>query len=169
MEEKELLSILDRDPVKGMELLKRQYRDILHYSLLQRLSSPDDIQDCIQETLTDFYLQRNKFDGTKGSLKGYLLTIAKRKAIRKYWKHQHQWMAARFAPLESDDIGDWEQREQLYQALSRLPELDRTLLEMKYYQGYNGREIARRLDMNYETVKKRLQRALKKLLQMMEG
>ena len=39
---------------------------------------------------------------------------------------------------------------------------------MKYYQGYTGREIAQKLDMSYETVKKRLQRALKKLLQLME-
>ena len=168
MEEKELLSILDRDPVKGMELLKCQYRDSLHYSLAQRLTSPDDIQDCIQDTLTDFYLQRESFDGSKGSLKGYLLAIANRKAIHRYWKSQRQWMAARFSLLESDDIGDWERRDQLHQALEQLPELDRTLLEMKYYQGYTGREIAQKMDMSYETVKKRLQRALKKLLQLME-
>lgn len=168
MEEKELLSILDRDPVKGMDLLRNQYQDSLRYALSRRLTSPDDIQDCIQDTLTDFYLQRKSFDGSKGSLKGYLLAIANRKAIRHYWKSQRQWMSARFSLLESDDIGDWEQREQLYQALSRLPELDRTLLEMKYYQGYNGREIAQNLDMSYETVKKRLQRALKKLLRLME-
>ena len=54
------------------------------------------------------------------------------------------------------------------QALARLPELDARILRFKYYEGCSAREIAARLDMKYERVRKRLQRALKKLMQQME-
>ena len=59
-------------------------------------------------------------------------------------------------------------REQVNQALARLPELDARILRFKYYEGCSAREIAARLDMKYERVRKRLQRALKKLMQQME-
>ena len=168
LDDRTLLLILEENPDRGMDLLRELYAETLRFSVAQRLDSLADVQECVYDTLTDFYLQRNRFDASKGSLRGYLAASADRKAMRRYWENQKQWLAVRFSQMDSMDIGNWETAEQLRQALSRLPEKDRHILELKYYDGYTAKEIAEKLGMEHEAVKKRLQRALKKLLKLME-
>ena len=168
MEDSQRLKILDASPVDGMKLLQILYGEPVRLAAAQRLNNEADIWVCVQDTFSDFYLQRNRFDPSKGSLRGYLVTISTRKAIRQWRENQRQWLASQASPAEADDIGAWERREQVNQALARLPELDARILRFKYYEGCSAREIAARLDMKYERVRKRLQRALKKLMQQME-
>ena len=51
-------------------------------------------------------------------------------------------------------------REQIRQALQRLPENMRELLELAYFGGYSQSELATRLDMPLGTVKTRMARAV---------
>ena len=168
VDDKTLLVLLEEDPERGVPLLKAKYAEHLRFTAAQRLDSPDDIQECVHDTLTDFYLQRDQFDGSRGSLRSYLIAIADRKAIRKYRENQRQWLAAELSGMEAGEAGIWERRELLRQAMKQLPPLDRQALELKYFHGYTAREIANHLGMEHEAVKKRLQRALKKLQRLME-
>lgn len=167
MDDKTLLVLLEEDPERGVPLLKAKYAEHLRLAAAQRLDSPDDIQECVHDTLTDFYLQRDQFDGSRGSLRSYLIAIADRKAIRKYRENQRQWLAAELSRMETGELMNWERTEALRQAMKQLPSLDRQVLELKYFHGYTAREIANHLGMEHETVKKRLQRALKKLQPLM--
>lgn len=168
VDDKTLLVLLEEDPERGVPLLKDKYAEHLRFAAAQRLDSPDDIQECVYDTLTDFYLQRDQFDGSRGSLRSYLIAIADRKAIRKYRENQRQWLAAELSRMEAGALMNWERTEALRQAMKQLPPLDRRALELKYFHGYTAREIAADLGMEHETVKKRLQRALKKLQRLME-
>lgn len=171
MDDKNLLTILEEDPEQGIPLLKEEYADHLRFAAAQRLTSPHDIQECVQDTLADFYLQREQFDISKGSLRTYLIAIADRKAVRKYWENQRQWLTTEVNAAEAMDEGElkhWEQTELLRQSLKQLTALDRQVLELKYFYGYTAREIAADLGIQHEAVKKRLQRALKKLHRLME-
>ena len=163
-----MLVLLEEDPERGIPLLKAKYAEHLRFAAAQRLDSPDDIQECVHDTLTDFYLQRDQFDGSRGSLRSYLIAIADRKAIRKYRENQRQWLAAELSRMEAGELMNWERTEVLRQAMKQLPPPDRQVLEMKYFQGYTAREIANHLGMEHEAVKKRQQRALKKLQRLME-
>ena len=163
VDDKTLLALLEEDPERGIPLLKAKYAEHLRFAAAQRLDSPDDIRECIHDTLTDFYLQRDQFDGSKGSLRSYLIAIADRKAIRKYRENQRQWLAAELSGMEAGEGMNWERTETLRQAMQQLSPLDRQALELKYFHGYTAREIATYLGMKHETVKKRLQRSLKKL------
>ena len=96
------------------------------------------------------------------------MAIADRKAIRKYRENQRQWLAAELSRMEAGEWMNWERAEALRQAMKQLPPPDRQALELKYFHGYTAREIAAALGMEHEAVKKRLQRGLKKLLQLME-
>ena len=169
MDDQMLLLILEENPERGIALLKNQYAEALRFAAAQRLDSPDDVQDCVHDALTDFYLQRKLFDPSKGSLRAYLVTIATHKAIRRYWENRRQWLVPQISQTDSLDVGEWEKREHLQQSLSRLPETDRRILELKYYNGCTSKEIAETLGIKQETVKKRQQRALKKLLHLMKG
>ena len=168
VDDETLLALLEEDPERGSPLLKARYAEHLRFAAAQRLDSPDDIQECVHDTLTDFYLQRDQFDGSRGSLRSYLIAIADRRAIRKYRENQRQWLAAELSRMEAGELMNWERTEALRQAMKQLPPLDRRALELKYFHGYTAREIAADLGMEHETVKKRLQRALKKLQRLME-
>lgn len=168
VDDKTLLVLLEKDPERGVPLLKAKYAEHLRFAVSQRLDSPDDIRECVHDTLTDFYLQRGQFDGSRASLCSYLIAIADRKAIRKYRENQRQWLAAELSGMEAGETGIWERRELLRQAMKQLPPLDRHALELKFFHGYTAREIANHLGMEHEAVKKRLQRALKKLQRLME-
>ena len=61
MDDRELLGLLENDPGLGMLALIEQYTDLLSYVVSLRLRSPQDIQECVQDTFTDFYLSRKKF------------------------------------------------------------------------------------------------------------
>ena len=62
--------------------------------------------------------------------------------------------------------GGPEGMEDLEEALRKLEPMDREIIREKYYEGLTLKEIAARLNLPYETVKKRSQRSLKKLLKM---
>lgn len=168
VDDKVLLSILNEDPEQGMDLLQDLYAETLRFAAAQRLNDPADVRECVCDTLSDFYLQRERFDTDKGSLRGYLTVIAQNKAIRRYRENQRQWLAILLSRKDTVQVDNWEQTEQLRLALTRLPELDRLVLKLKYYDGYTGREIAETMGLEYEAVKKRLQRALKKLQKLIE-
>ena len=168
MEDVQLLELLDADPAKGMELLRKQYGEPVRFAAAQRLDCAEDVRACVQDTFSDFYLQRKRFDPAKGSLRAYLTAISERKAIRRGRENQRQWLAARLSEPAENVIDAWEQRDQLHQALAQLPELDRRILQLRYFEGRATREIAAMLRIDYERAKKRAQRALKKLTQLLE-
>ncbi|HIW74997.1 MAG TPA: sigma-70 family RNA polymerase sigma factor [Firmicutes bacterium] len=168
MDDLRLLELLETNPSEGMALLEKEYGEPVRFAAAQRLDSAEDIRLCAHDTFSDFYLHRERFDPAKGSLRAYLTAISERKAIRRWRENQRQWLAAQPADLSENAIGAWERKEQLRQALARLPELDRNILLLKYFGGCTTREAAARLGIDYERAKKRAQRALKKLPQLLE-
>lgn len=168
MDDKTLLTLLEQDPEQGFQSLREQYWGVLQHTAAQRISGVDDVRECVHETLTDFYFQRERFDGTKGSLRAYLTAIVDRKAIQRFWDAQHRRLAEEEAMGDPEEPADWEQSALLHEALAELPQPDRQVLELRYFHGYTAREIAAALGLEHETVKKRQQRALKKLLRLMK-
>lgn len=90
MDDVGLLELLDASPADGREMLESLYGEPVRLAAAQRLSCAEDVQACVQDTFADFYMQRKRFDPSKGSLRGYLITIAARKAIRRWRSGQQQ-------------------------------------------------------------------------------
>lgn len=90
VEDVRLLELLDTSPADGMELLKSLYGEPVRLAAAQQLSCAKDVQACVQDTFADFYARRKQFDPSKGSLRGYLITISTRKAIRRWRSGQRQ-------------------------------------------------------------------------------
>ncbi|MEV7278424.1 SigE family RNA polymerase sigma factor [Streptomyces sp. NPDC093111] len=64
---------------------------------------------------------------------------------------------------ETDAMRGTELRAVLWQALARLPELQRTMLVLRYYEGRTDPEIAAILDISVGTVKSSIWRSLRRL------
>ncbi len=90
MDDVGLLELLDASPADGREMLESLYGEPVRLAAAQRLSCAEDVQACVQDTFADFYMQRKRFDPSKGSLRGYLITISTRKAIRRWRSGQQQ-------------------------------------------------------------------------------
>ena len=66
-------------------------------------------------------------------------------------------------PGDTDAMRGTELRAVLWQALARLPELQRTMLVLRYYEGRTDPEIAEILDISVGTVKSSIWRSLRRL------
>lgn len=166
-----LLELIQSNPEDGIALLMDEYMGLLHNACSRYLDNPEDIRECVQETLVDFYVHLDRFDPEKGSLKSWLYLIAWRKAYRMAVKN------SRYTQLPQDELEasmvklntgeDWEEqaaeRALLEDALAELKPEYSQIVRMKYFEGKTCAEIARELDLPLETVKKRQQRSLKKL------
>lgn len=163
-----LLSLLRREPEQGMAALIDEYSGLLWSVCRQYLQNPEDIKECINEAFSHFYLQKERFDPAKGTLKGYLAVIARRCAIHRY-QENCRWDGAADAEGErpEDPFAQLEKQDELERALTALDPVDEQIIRMKYYGGMTVREITDSLNLPYETVKKRQQRSLKKLLRML--
>ncbi|HJC56575.1 MAG TPA: sigma-70 family RNA polymerase sigma factor [Candidatus Eisenbergiella intestinipullorum] len=162
----ELLELLEADPGLGILALIEQYTDLLSYVVSLRLRNPLDIQECVQDTFTDFYLSRKNFNPEKGTLSAYLVAIARHKAIYRFREIQKEKELTLAAKPPEDPVG-MEEHAALEHTLSQLADTDAKVLRMKYYEGYTAREIGEILGLSHEAVKKRIQRALKKAMSLM--
>lgn len=164
MNDKTFLTLLERDPERAMETLVAQYTGLLWSVTARRLTDPEDIRDCVNETFFEFYTHRERFDPEKGSLKGYLSVIADRLAVKRYWQLcREQTVGQTEPPPARDDLDELELRADLAAALEQLDPVDAEIIRKKYYGGMTVQEIAAALNIPYETVKKRHQRSLQKL------
>jgi RNA polymerase sigma factor (sigma-70 family) len=66
-------------------------------------------------------------------------------------------------PDGSDSMGDTELRAVLWRALAKLPEPQRTMLVLRYYEGRTDPEVAEVLGCSVGTVKSSIWRALRRL------
>ncbi len=57
----------------------------------------------------------------------------------------------------------------LEQALQQLPEADKKVVVLRYFEGFSFQQIAQLLEENINTIKSRLYRALEKLRELLEG
>lgn len=164
MSDKEIIGLLNSDPERGMEQIITQYGSLLWAVASHHISQPEDIKECVNDTYAEFFRAKDDFDESKGSLKNFLVIIAQRLAIKKYYENARQPQTAEQTEEKgTDPITDFEQKEDIERYLHMLDTVDEKIIRMKYYEGMTAKEIAESLDIPYETVKKRHQRSLKKL------
>ncbi|MDE7362144.1 MAG: sigma-70 family RNA polymerase sigma factor [Oscillospiraceae bacterium] len=172
MRDAELLELLQKNPEKGLKALIVQYGGLV-YTVVRR-NLPEalctaDAEACAAEVFSDFYLDLNKYDPSKGSIKAWICVIARHNAIDLTRRNTE------VLPLDEEiraDIGgislesDLEERELRCAVLSgvkSLNEPDREILLRKFYLGESSKEIAARLKMSVSNVDTRTSRAVEKL------
>lgn len=145
-----------------------QHKDAL-YRFAWRMSGStamaDDVtQDCFVELLRN----PDRFDSRRGSLRPYLLGIARNRLLER-WRKERRW-----DPLEEDSFAavpaDPARRETsdiVAAAVQQLPPLQREVLIMAEYEGCSLEEIARAVESETGTVKSRLHRARENLRRML--
>lgn len=165
--DEELLRLLKDNLEEGAAALLEAYSGLVCWVCSRRLSDPEDVKECVNDTFAGFCREWTRFDQEKGTLKNYLCLLADRQALSRYRKNQRYSQAEGRAREQERVLPDVQEYTDLEEAIQQLKPVDQEIIRQKYFGGLNFHEIAARLDFPYETVKKRNQRALKKLLKIL--
>ncbi len=140
------------------------------YSFCRRtLIDPLAAEDAAQETFVAAWRYRQRFDPGRGSLPGWLMGIARNKAhdtqrrlarTPRPVEEQPGGMPGADEPADLDQVSD---RLLLADALERLPERARVMIEMAFFEDLTHAQIAERCGMPLGTVKSDIRRGLERL------
>lgn len=169
----EMLRLLRANPENGLKALAAQYGGLVYAVCRRNLdgASSADIEECAAGVFAEFYLELDKYDLSKGSVKAWLCTIARHNALDIARK------AKETLPLDEEilstvpdeksavesELEENELRRAVLDEVKSLPEPDREILLRKFYLGESSKEIAARLKMSVSNVDTRTSRAVEKL------
>ncbi|HEX4808159.1 MAG TPA: RNA polymerase sigma factor [Bryobacteraceae bacterium] len=142
---------------------KAVYRFV--YRLVGRVDLAEDItQDCFLAILN----QPQRWDSNRGDMKRYLFSIARNLAFKRYRDdHTNAQVDEDRAAFIVDHRIDQELSVVIAQMVSQLPDLQREVLILFEYEGFQLNEISQIVNSDVGVVKSRLHRAregLKRLL-----
>ena len=173
-----------------------RHAQALYGTVMRFLHDPGAAEDVVQETYLAMWTRSESYSPEAGSLIGWLLTIARHRAIDRLRAASRQPVVVGFAPTTSDgaendlerllalgrpvglanaaegpsDVAErrWV-RAVVRTAIDKMPELERLALELAYDDELTQAEIAERLGWPIGTVKTRTRRALLRLRAMLES
>ncbi len=139
-----------------------RYASLVYRLALRVLTNPQEAEDLTQEIFLSFW-QGKAYNPERGSLSSFLTTLTRSRAIDRlrsrgstirFLQRWSQSMSTAPPPLTPFEAASINQRsEYVRDALAQLPEKQRQVLEMAYYDGLSQSEIATRLDAPLGTVK----------------
>jgi RNA polymerase sigma-70 factor, ECF subfamily len=149
-----------------------RYASLAFTFALRLLGSRSDAEDLLQEVFLQVWRQARDYSPERGSPEAWLITMTRSRAIDKLRALRRREMS----PLSPDEPPRLEGGVQAKPAtqtseakltvqgvLAKLPETQRTVLEMAYFDGLTQFEIAARLGEPLGTVKTRMRTGLERL------
>ncbi len=143
------------------------------YGLVLRvLRDRSQSEEVAQEVLVEVWRQATRFDPARGSVKGWVLTMAHRRAVDRVRSAQaatnrEAKVAWSSTEREYDEVSEAVElrmeSQQVRRSLGALTELQREAIRLAYYGGYTHREVSELLDVPLGTVKTRLRDGLIRL------
>ncbi|MCH2146800.1 MAG: sigma-70 family RNA polymerase sigma factor [Phycisphaerales bacterium] len=153
------------------ELYDRYYALVFKLAY-QFLSNQAEAEDAVQEVFVRLWKTADRFDSRKAKLVTWVMLITRRHLIDKIRRKtvrpkqqelgEHNEENATVPPDESNMLA-LERNSMLWNALQELPEMQRTVIERSYFQGFTLREVSLQLNAPLGTVKSALSRGLLRL------
>ena len=143
----------------------------VHRLALRIVRDASDAEDVVEETFWQAWRQRETFDGRRGGLTAWLLTIARSRALDRLRASGRRREVSSDEPdapvLAAEPVRDAAEVEELRRmvgaALVELPRDQRQAIELAYFEGLSQTEIAERTGVPLGTVKTRVRLAMVKL------
>lgn len=178
MNDAELASQVAKGDERAFIALYDRYSNRVYTLLLHMLHDPMAAEEVLQETFLRLWSRAEQFDPGRGSFVVWLLTIARRTALERLRFESHRPVLADSdepstllenipEPETTSEEARWRS---LHLAVQSLPEEQRQVIELAYYQGMSQSEIAEMLDLPLGTVKTRIRAGMFRLReQWLEG
>ena len=173
-DERLMAMLQQRDPV-ALEHLYDRHSGIVKSLGMKVVHNEAEAEDLLQEIFMEIWNRAAGYDPAKGKPLGWIVTLARRRAIDRLRKCQSHCRAEDRLKVEVEQQPDsWttdpdedfvmsDIRETLRALLQTLPEAQRQAIDLAYYKGMSQREIAAHTGIPLGTIKTRLELGLKKL------
>jgi len=145
-----------------------QHKDAVYRFAWRMSASPSAAEDVTQDVFLTLLRQPDRFDPARGSLRAFLLGIA-RNLVLKRWRDEQRWdelhdeqFEAPPVNMERSEIGELVGR-----AVQALPPLQREVVILAEYEDLALADIAQAVDAEVGTVKSRLHRGRDNLRKML--
>ena len=146
-------------------MVKRYERRLYNYAL-RMTGNPDDAMDVLQDVLLSVYRNLSSYRG-EGVFPAWLFRIATFRCTDFYRRKGRQLAATDEVDTideSGSDIGkDMDENKGLTRMLGRLPNEQKHVIELKFFQQFTFDEISAQLGISSNTVKSRVYSALKKM------
>ena len=155
---------------KAFKSLVAEYKERLYWHIRKIVLDHDDANDVVQNTFIKVYLNIATFK-ENSSLYTWMYRIATNEALNfikskstKMGLQNQQWVEAVADSLVADSYFDGDEAALLLQKIvARLPEKQRLVFNMKYFDGMNYESISEILDTSVGALKASYHHAVKKI------
>lgn len=176
--DEELWAELKGGHKKSLRTLFLRYYDSLFSYGLTVTSKEEVIEDCLQELFYQLWDQQDNLSQVQ-KVKGYLWISFRRRLMKKLKKRNHKNRSAvslrdgmkKGISVEKAFITDEQTtyiHKKLAQICAELTQREREVLFLKYYEGMSYSEIEQILNLEYQTVRNYMYRAIERLRKIFE-
>jgi RNA polymerase sigma-70 factor, ECF subfamily len=172
--DEEVMGRVQGNDSAALEILFKRYSRLVLSIARGIVRDNGEAEDVVQESFFYLYKKSVLFDGSKGTVKNWILQIALHRALDKkaHLARRGFYTGTDIGSLDDKLLGDTDlDREigaklsgaQLQKAFEQLPEVQRLTLELFYFEGLNLREISERLNEPLGNTRHHLYRGLERL------
>jgi len=181
MTDSEWATLFESSPKKAYEMLIENFGNLIYAIVINKLGncgSIDDVEDCVSDIFVELLKNGRNFSEGSGSLKAYVSTIARNRAIDSYRKLSRK--NSMVYSMEDDgfslmtsafdtetEVEKRADKQKLWETIKSLGEPDTSIIVYQYFYGFNVHKIASLLLMSPDSVQKRSIRARKKIKQIL--
>lgn len=168
------ISQVDKD---ALEALYTRFQTPVYSLAMYMLKQPA----LAEEVTQDIWLKAGSFNSERGQPKGWIMSVAHHKIVDVIRSRRRTIVNTDPADYETLDLlpatcasteAQVEQtleRERIMRALATIPESQRQVIMLAYFEGFSQSEIAERLDQPLGTIKTRVRLAMQKLRTVLEN
>ncbi len=171
-----LMQAIQAEDPDALAQLYDRYNGILKALILRVVHNEAEADDLLQEIFMEIWNQAKNFSAQKGKPLGWMVTLARRRAIDGLRKKQAYARAEERLQSETEQQPDaWvhntteeaivlgDTRVLIRKVISGLPPAQQQAIDLAFFQGMSQREIAAKTNTPLGTVKTRLELGLKKI------
>jgi len=172
----ELMSGIQGGDPDALSQLYDRYNGIIKALILRVIHNEAEADDLLQEIFMEIWNQAKNFSAHKGKPLGWMVTLARRRAIDGLRKKQAYSRAEERLQSETEqqpeawvhnttetEISRGDTRQLIRKVIDSLPPPQQQAVELAFFQGMSQREIAAKTNTPLGTVKTRLELGLKKI------
>jgi len=165
---------------QALEALYDQLAPLVNALILRILGDKAEAEEVLGETFWQVWRDAATYDPSRGTLEGWVITIARSRALdrlrmRKRQEaggtplgQESQAVPTRPSPMPETVALQGERARAVSAALQSLSEEQRLPIELAYYEGLSQAEIAHRLAQPHGTIKSRIRLGLLRLRKVLE-
>ena len=170
--DEELMARIQAQDDKAIAILYRRHTPLLRSVIGRIINNDCNVDDLLQVVFLEVWRQAAHYDEAKGKALGWIVTLARRRAIDKLRKKQTYSRAQERLREEpepalhlgaDEEVAATDTAKIFNRVIGTLPVAQREALNFAFYRGLSHREIAAQTGIPLGTIKTRLELAIRKV------